>query len=318
LLFIYSFSILLSGAIFSLVLVDPSGNQIYFLAGAIGITNVPAVLGLHQILLKRGYKLSKADFKVRFVEERRNILGITLFALCGAVFWKFMESMNSVIGDFGRTLAPVTLLFMPAILYVSHRKNSKNDKSNSIKAKIHLAFYLTGLTTGMFGIILNSFLGPIYSNSSENIRYGASQKHVNGSVNQDYLDAGMWVRSSVPADAFFFTNRLCLDLLGNKRKCDGLWFMGSAVTRRQFLVEGATYSEFLYSAREEMTEKELLSYNFAMNTDSNLHQEIWNKDVRFGWIDKRVGFSQNLNDFSSTLFENSTVKIIEIRAPSLP
>jgi hypothetical protein len=94
--------------------------------------------------------------------------------------------------------------------------------------------------------------------------------------------------------------------------------MGSAVTRRQFLVEGATYSEFLYSAREEMTEKELLSYNFAMNTDSNLHQEIWNKDVRFGWIDKRVGFSQNLNEFSSTLFENSTVKIIEIRAPSLP
>jgi hypothetical protein len=318
LLFVYTFTILLSGAVFSLVLVDSSGNQIYFLAGAIGLTTVPSALGLHQILLKSGYKLRKAEFKTRFLEDRRFIVGIIFFALCGAVFWKSMESTNSVIGDYGRTLAPVILFFMPAILYVLHHKNSNNDKNIFVKGKIHLAFYLTGLVAGIFGIILNSFLGPIYSNSSENIRYGASQKHLNGSVSQDYFDAGTWVRSSIPSDAFFFTNRLCLDFLGNEDKCDGLWFMGSAVTRRQFLVEGATYSKFLYSARKDMTENELLSYDFAMNADSNLHQEIWNKDVRFGWIDKRAGFSEYLHEFSSTLYENSTVKIIELKLPSLP
>ncbi len=314
-LFAYCASVFLTGAILSLILVDASGNQIYFLAGAVGMITTPSALGLEQILHKYQFALKIADLKMKIIHEKKYYLGITLFAFSGAALWKIMESTNSVLGDFGRTLAPAALLFMPIILFLSHIKSGKKDNFTLLKGKIHLAFYLAGLTSGVFGIILNSAFGPIYSNSSENIRYGISQDFSNGSVNQDYFDAGRWVRSSTPLNAFFFTNRLCLDTMGNERDCDGLWFMGSAVTRRQFLIEGSTYSEFLFDSRQGMTDLEILSLHFSSKPDLKLHQDIWNKGVRFGWIDKRTRYSQKLRDFSSKLYENGTIMIIQIDSP---
>jgi hypothetical protein len=178
-----------------------------------------------------------------------------------------------------------------------------------------MTFYGTGLLCGIFGIILNLFLGPIYSDGSMNIRYGISKPQMIGSVNSDYFTAGKWVRDSLPLDAFFFTNRLCLDSRGSEYKCDGLWFMGSAVTRRQFLVEGATYSEFLFDSRQGMTKNELLSLRFSLRPNSNLHGEIWRKGVRFGWIDKRSKYSENLSIISSKLYENASILIIQLEHP---
>ena len=315
-IFLYSISIFLSGAILSLVLADSSGNQIYFLTGAIGLVTTPSTLGLQNLLVKSGYLSGIQNLKVKLFEERLVLIAISISAFGGAIIWKAMESRDSVLGDFGRTLAPTIILITPTIIYKFGSKLIYRVKEDFITEKIHLAFYSTGLLCGIFGIALNAFLGPIYSNGSANIRYGLSQYQQNGSVNLDYFEAGKWVRNRVPLDAFFFTNRLCLDRRGNEYNCDGLWFMGSAVTRRQFLVEGSTYSEFLFDSRQGMTDKELLSFRFSLKPDSNLHKEVWNNGVRFGWIDKRSRYSPNLERVSSILFENATIMVIQLEPPS--
>jgi hypothetical protein len=167
------------------------------------------------------------------------------------------------------------------------------------------------------GVTISAFNGPIYANADSRIRYGNSIQGAPGAFNQNYIEAGKWVKENIPIDGKFFTNRQCLDLRGTVSVCDGLWFLASALTNRRFLVEGYGYSSGMFETNGEMSSNQVVSLRFAKNPTDLDAVKLWEMGIRWGWIDHEVNNPKDWNGLAKIVFNNSDISIIELIPPMM-
>jgi hypothetical protein len=95
--------------------------------------------------------------------------------------------------------------------------------------------------------------------------------------------------------------------------CDGIWSYASALTRRQFLIEGATssYPSDILSNSEDQN----LSIRFSLSPNQKDLENLWAKNVRWGWIDRKVSTRTDWGVFAKQVFSNEDIVIIELSNP---
>ena len=311
---VYSISIFISGALASLITYDPSGNQIYFIIGAVGICIVPSLIKLEDLI--RG---TEPSFKEWFLDltkvSRMSILiSITITGVIVAIIWAIFESTPGVTGDIGRTITPFVAWLLSFLLLFIMLRLKKLHKSNALLFTLVVALVCT-TASSIAGSAISELKGPIYANGDSRIMYGQSLQGAPGAFNQEYIEAGKWVKENTPINGKFFTNRQCLDPGGTETACDGLWFLASALTDRRFLVEGYSYSSGKFETSGKMSSNQIISFRFAnqpMVTDAI---RLWKMGVRWGWIDHEVNKPKNWKGFARIVFTNNAVTIVELVPP---
>ena len=311
---VFSISIFLSGALASLITYDPSGNQIYFIIGAVGICIVPSLTKLEYLIRKTEPSFKEWFLALTKVSRLSILISITITGVTVAVIWAIFESAPGVTGDIGRTITPfVPWLLSFLLLFIMLRLN-KLHKSHALLFTLVVTLVCT-TTSSIVGSAISELKGPIYANADSRIRYGESMQGAPGAFNQKYIEAGKWVKENIPINGKLFTNRQCLDPRGTETACDGLWFLASALTDRRFLVEGYRYSSGKFEESEEMSSSQIISFRFAnqpMETDAIT---LWKMGVRWGWIDHEVNKPKDWNGLARVVFSNNAVSIVKLVPP---
>jgi len=313
---VFSISIFISGAIASLVTYDPSGNQIYFIIGAVGICIIPSL-----IMLEKQIEIIGPPFKLWFsqlskVSKMSIFISILTTGITAAILWSIFESTPGMTGDIGRTVTPLVawLSSLLILFFVLILKNLK--KSHALLFTLVMTLISTSISS-VTGVTISAFNGPIYANADSRIRYGNSIQGAPGAFNQNYIEAGKWVKGNIPIDGKFFTNRQCLDLRGTESVCDGLWFLASALTNRRFLVEGYGYSSGKFETNGEMSSNQVISLRFAKNPTELDAVKLWEMGIRWGWIDHEVNNPKDWNGLAKIVFSNSDISIVELIPPMM-
>ena len=312
----FSISIFISGAIASLVTYDPSGNQIYFIIGAVGICIIPSL-----IMLEKQIEITGPLFKLWFsqlskVSKMSIFISILTTGITAAILWSIFESTPGMTGDIGRTVTPLVawLSSLLILFFVLILKNL--NKSHALLFTLVMTLISTSISS-VAGVTISAFNGPIYANADSRIRYGNSIQGAPGAFNQNYIEAGKWVKENIPIDGKFFTNRQCLDLRGTESVCDGLWFLASALTNRRFLVEGYGYSSGKFETNGEMSSNQVVSLRFAKNPTELDAVKLWEMGIRWGWIDHEVNNPKDWNGLAKIVFNNSDISIVELIPPRM-
>lgn len=318
-LLVFTLSIFVLGSVGSLVTNDPSGNQIYFLCSAAAIIVVPSLVGIERLISQLGMRSN--EFKLIIAENRYRIGLATLASVfsggLGAMTWLHFESSISNIGKFGRTLSPLPIWIICVLTSLAIFKG-REKLQNLRKYKIlilSLSLILGTLTSSLTYSIASQIKGPIYSNGSILIRYGQSSSDKPGAINKSYFRAGEWVQGNTPKNKTFFTNRQCMNSTERYEDCDGLWFYASALTKRQFIVEGFTYSGNLWSQDRHMNELQSASLRFSLEPNSNDLKLLWRHGVRWGWIDHQISTRTDWKGMANIEFSNDAVDVIKLKAP---
>ena len=318
-LLVFATSIFVIGSIASLVTNDPSGNQIYFLCSAATLIVVPSLVGIERLLRKLGLKSNEIR---QIISD--NTGGVTIltvaFVLSGALAaltWLHFESSTSNMGKIGRTLSPLPIwiicVLTPLVVFRG-RKNVHNFSKYKILA-LTLSLIFATLISSLTYSVASQFKGPIYSNGSILIRYGQASSSKPGAINESYFRAGKWAQANISANAKFFTNRQCMSSVERYDTCDGLWFYASALTKRQFIVEGFTYSGNLWSEDRQMNELQSASLRFSLNPNSGDLKLLRDHGVQWGWIDHQISVRTDWKGMANIEFSNDAVDIIKLIAP---
>ena len=318
-LLVFALSIFVLGSVGSLVTKDPSGNQIYFLCSAAAIIVVPSLVGTERLISQLGMRSN--EFRMVIAENRHRIGLVTLASVfsggLGAMTWLHFESSISDIGKFGRTLSPLPIWIICVLTSLAiFRGREKLQNSSKYKILIlTLSLILGTLTSSLIYSVASQIKGPIYSNGSILIRYGQSSSDNPGAINKAYYRAGEWVQGNIPKNETFFTNRQCMDSTERYDDCDGLWFYASALTKRQFIVEGFTYSGNLWSQDRQMNELQSASLRFSLEPNSSDLKLLWRYGVRWGWIDHQISARTDWKGMAEIEFSNDAVDVIKLKAP---
>lgn len=318
-LLVFALSIFVLGSAGSLVTNDPSGNQIYFLCSAAAIVVVPSLIGTERLISQLGMRSN--EFRLVIAENRHRIGLVTLASVfsggLGAITWLHFESSMSNIGKFGRTLSPLPIWIicvLTSLAIFRGRDNLQNLRKYKILI-LTLSLILGTMTSSLTYSVASQIKGPIYSNGSILIRYGQSSSDKPGAINKSYFRAGEWVQSNTPKNKTFFTNRQCMDSTERYDDCDGLWFYASALTKRQFIVEGFTYSGNLWSQDRHMNELQSASLRFSLEPNSGDLKLLWRHGVRWGWIDHQISARTDWKGMADIEFSNDAVDVIKLKAP---
>ena len=313
---VFIVSLLSLGAILSLLTYDPHGNQLYFLVSAAAMSVVPSIVGLEKILIGRRNTnlvmlINKIDKRARFFV----LLNLVLAGAASTFIWKLFENSTSQFGKIGRTLAPFPMwLVCITISLVIARAYSKKEKtSKQLIGLVPITVVLASAVSSCLIILSSTIGGPLYSNSSGIVSYGKSYKTSPGAISPNYLNAGNWVQSHIPFKDKLFTNRHCMEIEFAFTDCDGIWSYASALTRRQFLIEGATssYPSDILSNSEDQN----LSIRFSLSPNQKDLESLWAKNVRWGWIDRKVSSRTDWGVFAQQVFSNEDIVIIELSNP---
>ena len=316
---VFALSIFILGSFGSLLTHDSSGNQISFLCSAAAITVVPSLVGIDRLIRELKFRSNESRSIVSENTSRLKIL--TLVSIFSGVFtaliWLYFESSISLMGNFGRTLSPflIWIICILAILaFFIGRENLQNLSNYRILA-FALSLMLSTLTSSLTYSAASQVKGPIYSNGSLLIRYGQSSEGRPGAISKSYFRAGEWVHDNISTSAKFFTNRQCMDSTERYDDCDGLWFYASALTKRQFIVEGATYSSNLWSQDRKMNELQSASLRFSLEPNSQDLDLLLRQGARWGWIDHQISERKDWKGMANIVFSNEEVDVIKLIAP---
>ena len=318
-LLVFALSIFVLGSVGSLVTNDPSGNQIYFLCSAAAIIVVPSLIGTERLISQ--LEMRPNEFRLIITENRHRIGLVTLASVfsggLGAMTWLHFESSISNIGKFGRTLSPLPIWMICVLTTLAIFRGRKNLEEISKYRILTLTFSLIlgTLTSSLTYSVASQIKGPIYSNGSTLIKYGQSSSDKPGAINKSYYRAGQWVQANVSKNETFFTNRQCLNATERYDDCDGLWFYASALTKRQFIVEGFTYSGNLWSQDRRMNELQSASLRFSLEPNSGDLNLLWKQGVRWGWIDHQISVRTDWKGMADIEFSNDAVDVIKLKLP---
>ncbi len=315
-LMLYSIGALSVGALLSLVTNVYSGDQIYFAICALTLCIIPSV-----ILAEKSFQNGGRDL-IQSIETsiprpkliKFSSVFILVTGLIASGTWIFFENTPNFLGDVGRAVAP-SLIWVFAImgsLILLKRKNVHRQNFKSITIVLILSMSVTSTSIGLLASIVR---GPIYADNEGYAGYGKSLPTNPGSVSSNYFKAGDWVKRNTNPKERFFTNRQCLDSKSGYKNCLDLWFFASAISGRQYLIEGGAFNIIDADYKIKMNEEQIVSLRFSLNPNlSDLHY-LWSRDVRWGWIDKMVVERANWFSFATTVYSNDDIAIIRLMDP---
>jgi hypothetical protein len=228
-----------------------------------------------------------------------------------------MENSITKFSKAGRTLAPI-LLFISCLFIFAVAERVFKFKSRQFIGRLNLFYILlisTSLIASFSSVLISTFTGPIYSGSSTVVGYGASTRESPGSISYNYVKAGRWVQENIESTELFFTNRQCFNSKSTENSCYGYWFYASALTKRSFLIEGGVNTDFQQNAQLEMSKDGELSYRFARSPSRRDLDELWARNVRWGWIDRQVSNISDWKGLANEIYSNHDIAIIELVDP---
>lgn len=317
-LLVYAVSMIFVGSLLSLITHDPAGSQLYFLVHAAIICIVPSLIGLERFLY-REKSASLIDLLQNHGRQSKIYLGILVImgGVSTSIIWILFENSTSNIGKLGRTLAPIPLWALCVLVSFVLGKKVLPQVRNSKKQIDLLLITLIAATIvcSGSGLLYSIFKGPLYSGSSGILSYGKSTKSDPGSISYNYALAGKWAQDHIQSNEMFFTNRQCIEIKSALTNCDGLWAYASALSRHQFIIEGGAYSNQSPLLSLTRSENQNLSIRFSLNPSEKDLQSLWAKNVRWGWIDRKVSTRTDWGKYAKEVFSNSDVEIIKLLVP---
>ena len=317
-LLIYSTAVFIAGLLLSLFTYDSAGDQIYFVMSAALVCVVPSLIGIEKMVVSQ---VSSLLIEVKSAITKQAYLVVPLLILFGGVattlIWSNVENSDGNLAKVARTLAP-SLLFITATLVVIFaglllRLNGK-EFTEQLQV-LFLSLLTVSIVASVSGIFLSTQNGPIYSGSSGLAGFGKSTKGIPGSISYNYISAGKWVQENISDTSLFFTNRQCIDAKSSYDDCNGYWFHASALTKHQFLIEGASLNDFKDKDKLKMSKEQALSYRFSLTPNREDLKTLWASNVRWGWIDRQVSDISDWKGLANEIYSNPDIAIIELANP---
>lgn len=319
-LLVYVVSLIFVGSLLSLITHDSAGSQLYFLVHAAIICIVPSLIGLERFLYREN-EVNLINLLQNYGRQSKLYLGILVIVggVLTSIFWILFENSTSSIGKMGRTLAPAPLWVLCFLgSFVLGKKFSPQVRNSKKRIDLLLVTLISAtLVCSGSGILYSIFNGPLYSRSSGILSYGKSTESDSGSISYNYVLAGKWVQEHITSNEMFFTNRQCIEIKSTSANCDGLWAYASALSRRQFVIEGGAYSNQSKLLALTRLENQNLSIRFSLNPNDQDLQSLWAKHVRWGWIDRKVSSRTDWGKYAQEIFSNSDVAIIKLVEPKI-
>lgn len=311
----FTLSIFLIGALCSAFTHHAAGGQIYFLVSAATICIVPSLIGIEKLLYDeerlKNLNLNDKNWK----RTRPALIFLVLIAgLLSATIWIIAENLTTNLGKVLRTLSPTPLYIVCAL--AAHKSFRKIVSKWKMDEKVSLFIILVlsaSLVSSSAGITHSMFSGPLYASSQTIVGFGKSEKVKLDSISYNYVLAAKWVKKHIHSDEIMFTNRQCIEVDTPMEKCDGLWFYASALTSRQFLIEGNGYA--FKSGKSALTrlENQILSVRFSLAPNESDAKLFLEKNVGWGWIDRRVSQRTEWGGLAQEVYSNDDVSIIKLR-----
>jgi len=307
----YSATILLVGALFSLITYDPAGGQIYFLVSALTVSVIPGLILVEKVLHKN------IGDTIKFTRLGSTLVAIVVFlvGLIACVTWIYFENSLGRIGDIGRAVAPLLIWIFIGLLTV-FIKTKKKSCTISFMHGFTILLMAASVTASVVGVGVSIFRGPIYAENNGEVGYGKSTSTSIGSFSYGYIEAGNWVKDNIDSDTRFFTNRQCIEPKSSYENCNDIWFYASALSQRQFLIEGGAYNISRKEFALKMNKDQVVSLRFSLNPSMNDLDYLWGRGVRWGWIDKMVIDRRDWLSFATTVYSNDDIAIIKLTNPS--
>ena len=171
------------------------------------------------------------------------------------------------------------------------------------------------------GSIAAGGLYPLQSavGGNENRRGGRAGPTTPNAWTMDYIEAGQWLRDNSNTDERVVTNRMCSDVNRTPPSCTSLWYLGSGLSGRAFLVEGFSYGvtredSFLgeTSGADLLTQRLQLSTAFTTRPSRDAFAELRRNGVSWIWVDRGVPYSSELERFGELRFSNDQVRIYRL------
>jgi hypothetical protein len=315
---LYSIGALLGGVILSLVTSDTAGGQIYFVICAITLCVVPSLIHIERYYLDRMKDSNRPkSSNALSASFRIELATLILFAgLLSSGTWIYFENRVSIIGDIGRATAPV-LIWIIAMIGTLTMFSRKKLHSYNLKLTFTMLTLAITVVSSSVGILTSMVRGPIYADSQDYVGYGKSLVTNPGSVSSNYFKAGDWVKQNTNLKERFFTNRQCLDPKSRYENCLDLWFFASALSQRQYLIEGGAYNIIEDEYMIKMNEDQRVSLRFSLTPNLADLQYLWSNGVRWGWIDKKVVNRKDWQYLARSVYSNEDISIIQLINPNM-
>ena len=315
----FCLSILAIGAFLSLVTYDSSGNQIYFFLSAATICVAPSIIGLNELLYPKGIK-GKDTPILRIFANPKFLYTIFLSGLTSSFTWSIFENSTSTTGKIARAFLP-GIIWLVGSVYALISARGPSSEPN-LATRFFYFFIPTLLASSLVcsgsTILFSTIEGPIYSKNSNILSFGKSEMDDPGAISYNYVLAGEWVQKNTPTDSVFFSNRQCFNVITQIKQCDGLWTYASALSRRQFIIEGSAYFITSNSKSSAILRDQKLSIRFTAGLSETDWHELWERGVRWGWIDRKVSQRTEWGKSAEEVFSNEDVTIIRLLAPEYP
>lgn len=201
------------------------------------------------------------------------------------------------------------VLIAPAIpwlgAFVVHRSQAPADRSSSAGRRAPVLVLAVASVAAGALYPLQSLVGANSDRSA-----GATEAGAPLAWTTSYLDAGEWVRANTQRADLFITNRMCSDARAVPPDCGSLWYLASALTGRQFVVEGFGYG--VESPRTELTERVELSLRATNDPTVDTVADVRAMGVRFLWVDLLARHGDRLDDSYDLEFSNDAVAIYAV------
>jgi hypothetical protein len=313
---LYAFGSFFSGAFLSLVTTESAGGQLYFIISALTLCIVPSLILLEQTFHIE--KIETSSFLGGQAIPKYRKLFLIFFLISGLLAsgtWVYFENRLSLIGDLGRALAP-TFVWVFAIIGTGFFIFKVNLRLQNFKLVFTALVLAISVTSSSVGILASAVRGPIYADNAGYVGYGKSLASEIGSVSSNYFKAGEWVEKNTDPEERFFTNRQCLDHNSKYEDCLDVWFFASALSARQYLIEGGAYNINDDEYITKMNKDQSVSLRFSIDPNLVDLEYLWSNGVRWGWIDKKVVNRKDWYSFARTVYSNEDIAIIQLINPS--
>lgn len=317
-LFVYSAAIFIAGSLLSLITYDSSGNQLYFMISAALVCVVPSLIGIERMVLNQ---VSPIWIELRSVSAKpMYLVAPTLIFFGGistALIWSNVENSDGNLAKVVRTIAPSPLFIVATLVvfFVSVLARLSGQRLIRRLRVFSLSLLAASLVASVSGSLLSTQSGPIYSSSLGLAGFGKSAIGTPGAISLNYVKAGNWVQENINDTGLFFTNRQCIDAESSYDDCNGYWFYASALTKHQFLIEGAAITDFKDIDKLKMSKEQALSYRFSLTPNQDDLKALWSRNVRWGWIDRQVSDISDWRGLANEIYSNRDVTIIELVDP---
>ena len=317
-LFVYSVTLISVGSFLSLVTYDPTGNQLVFMISASATCLVPSLIGFERAIFDKG----RSNFfnSVGVILRQIGIFVpflVILVGLASSIFWANVENSVTSFSKVGRTSGPILMFLSCLIIFAVAQRVFETKIVQSIgRVKIFWILLLsTSLVASCSGVLITTLKGPMYSDSLSIVGFGASTRESPGSISYNYVKAGRWVQKNIQSTNLFFTNRQCVDPKSSYTDCNSYWFYASALSKQQFLTEGAALTNFTGKEMLKMTTEQAVSYRFSLTPNRDDLKTLWASNVRWGWIDRQVSDISDWEGLANEIYSNPDVAIIELANP---